>query len=30
LPEGRPGISEDIDKAIQQAPQFSRHFIGQI
>jgi len=25
-----PGIGEDIDKAMQQAAQFSRHSIGQI
>ena len=25
LPSGIPGIGDDIDKAMQQAPQFSRH-----
>jgi hypothetical protein len=27
LPSGIPGIGEDIDKAMQQAPQFSRQII---
>jgi hypothetical protein len=30
LPSGIPGIGDDIDSAIQQAPQFSLHFMAQI
>jgi hypothetical protein len=30
LPSGIPGMGEDIDKAMQQAAQFSRHSILQI
>jgi hypothetical protein len=30
FPAGIPGMGEEIDKAIQQAAQFSRHSIPQI
>jgi hypothetical protein len=30
LPSGIPGIGDEIESAIQQAPQFSRQFISQI
>lgn len=30
LPSGIPGKGEEIDRAIQHAPQFLRHFIIQI
>jgi len=28
LPSGMPGMGDDIDSAMQQAPQFIRHSIG--
>jgi hypothetical protein len=30
FPSGIPGIGEDIDAAMQQAPQFGRHSMRQI
>jgi hypothetical protein len=30
LPPGIPGIGDDIEAAIQQAPQFSRHSMEQL